>query len=88
MLAGAFEGLLAAPLGDLAMVARQEDVGDLHIAKDLGAGVLGIFQQTVAKGVVLGRVFVTQGVGALLGRLGDDEGTQRLIRLEPRILSP
>ena len=32
--------------------------------------------------------FVTQGVGALLGRLGDDEGTQRLIRLEPRILSP
>jgi rod shape-determining protein MreD len=32
--------------------------------------------------------FVTQGIGALLNRLGDDEGAQRPIRLEPRILSP
>jgi len=31
--------------------------------------------------------FVTQGIGALLDRLGDDEGTQRPMRLEPRTLS-
>ncbi len=31
--------------------------------------------------------FVTQGVGALLDRLGDDEGSQRPLRLEPRTLS-
>jgi len=31
--------------------------------------------------------FVTQGVGALLGRLGDDEASQRPLRLEPRSLS-
>jgi rod shape-determining protein MreD len=31
--------------------------------------------------------FVTQGIGALLERLGDDEGGQRPMRLEPRTLS-
>ena len=31
--------------------------------------------------------FVSQGVGALLDRLGDDEASQRPIRLEPRTLS-
>ena len=31
--------------------------------------------------------FVTQGIGALLDRLGDDESSQRPIQLEPRTLS-
>jgi rod shape-determining protein MreD len=57
-------------------------------APDIGSSLLTL-RELLPHALVNGIVapFVTQGVGALLGRLGDDEGTQRPIRLEPRILS-
>ena len=71
--AGAFEGLVAAPLGDLAVVAGEEDVGDLHVAKDLGAGVLRIFEQAVTEGVVAGGIVVAQGAGQQADDRVDDD---------------
>jgi rod shape-determining protein MreD len=57
-------------------------------AGDIGSSLLTL-RELLAQALVNGIAapFVTQSIGALLGRLGDDEGSQRLIRLEPRILS-
>lgn len=77
-------------------------VGLLSIAHAVGLwGLVAFFAADVGSSLVtlrellphalvngIAAPFVTHGVGALLGRLGDDEGTQRSIRLEPRILSP
>ena len=77
-------------------------VGLLSIAHAVGLwGLVAFFAADVGSSLVtlrellphalvngIAAPFVTRGVGALLGRLGDDEGSQRSIRLEPRILSP
>jgi hypothetical protein len=47
-------------LGDLGVVAGEEDLGDLHVAEDLGTGVVGVFEQAVAEGVVPGGLLVAE----------------------------
>jgi len=57
-------------------------------APDLGSPLLtlrDLLPQALVNAVAA--PFVTQGIGALLERLGDDEGSQRPVRLEPRTLS-
>jgi rod shape-determining protein MreD len=57
-------------------------------APDIGSSLLTL-RELLPHALVNGIAapFVTQGIGALLDRLGDDEGNQRSIRLEPRTLS-
>ena len=45
MAAGAQQGLLAAPPGDVEMVAGEEHVGDRPALPDRGTGILRVFQQ-------------------------------------------
>jgi rod shape-determining protein MreD len=57
-------------------------------AADTGSSLLTLREllaHALANGIAA--PFVSQGVGALLDRLGDDEASQRPIRLEPRTLS-
>jgi rod shape-determining protein MreD len=57
-------------------------------AADTGSSLLTLRElliQALVNGIAA--PFVTQGIGALLDRLGDDEAGQRPIRLEPRTLS-
>lgn len=46
-LAGAEDGLLAPPTGDVLVIAGAENGGDLPAVPLLGAGVLGVLQQAV-----------------------------------------
>jgi hypothetical protein len=57
-------------------------------AADIGSSLLTL-RELLPHALVNGIAapFVTHGIGALLDRLGDDEGTQRPMRLEPRTLS-
>jgi rod shape-determining protein MreD len=57
-------------------------------AADIGSSLLTpreLFPHALVNGIAA--PFVSQGIGALLDRLGDDEAGQRPIRLEPRTLS-
>ncbi len=57
-------------------------------AADIGSPLVTL-RELLAHALVNGIAapFVSQGIRALLDRLGDDEGTQRAIRLEPRAFS-
>ena len=57
-------------------------------SSDIGSSLLTLWElllHALVNGIAA--PFVTQGIGALLDRLGDDEASQRPIRLEPRTLS-
>jgi len=57
-------------------------------AADTGSSLLTLRElliQALVNGIAA--PFVSQGIGALLDRLGDDDASQRPIRLEPRTLS-
>lgn len=63
---GAFEGLFPPPFFDFCVISAKQDVGDLHSAKVLGAGVLWVFEcqrAGVAEGIIGGGVFVAEGAG-------------------------
>ena len=77
-LLGAFEGLLAAPLGDLGVVAGQEDLRDLSCRErppDACTG--GTPAEAFAEGIVLGGLLVAQRPGQQPDhRVDDDHGGQ------------
>ena len=67
-----------APGGDFAVVARQENVGDLEAAEVGGLGVLGIFKiVTVGEAFNGGRGGAAEDAGQETGDgVNDDEGGQ------------
>src|SRR5919201_3909256 len=59
-LAGAQLSLLPAPVGNLGMVTREQDLGDRVALEHRRPGVLGIFQQLLREGLVQRRVLGPQ----------------------------
>ena len=76
-LAGAEDGLLAPPTGDVLVIAGAENGGDLPAVPLLGAGVLGVLQQAVPVALLLEALRVGEHPGHQSGhRVGHHHGGQ------------
>ncbi len=69
---GPLPPLLASPILDATVIAREEDFGDLPAPKAPGPGVLGFFEQAFSKGLGLGRGGIAHHPGKEAGDSLDD----------------
>jgi len=61
---GVLGRILGAPLGNGAVVAGEEDVGNFHILENFGASILGVFEiVTVGKRFDRGAIFTAEDTG-------------------------